>query len=585
MNKGSSLPKRLQIAIYNLKKNKNLIITKADKGGKAVIMNKDDYIDKMNSLLNDNNVYKKVLSDPLAKWQRNFNKELGKILTDFPDIFNKFKAYLPSLPSMYGLPKIHKENCPMRPIVSTINSVNYKLAAWLSKQLSPLLNNISGTHLKNTDDFICKVKDLNISRYKMVSFDVDSLFTNVPIDECIELLETKLESFSLDCPVPNNILIKLIKLCTSECFFKFNDCFYKQTIGLPMGNPISPILSNLYMEFFEKQLFQKIDQNIVWYRFVDDVFSLLPVSLDPLSLLNTLNNQKPSINFKLEIEDDNKLPFLDTLLVRDDINSHLKFTIYRKPTHSNSYLHYFSNHSINVKLATIANMFMRAYKICSPEFIDIEIKYLFKVFYKLGYPKILIDKAHYKARNRFYSDSNTTKSFNFENILVIPELDDNIQLKKIANKLNINLVVKGNDKIGDILNNNNLSSTDADTGGVIYQVKCGDCSSSYVGETANFKRRKYSHKYANKNFDTNNAIVKHKLESDHRVDIDGAAVILKENCTSKRKLLESVIIQNVENFNFNKFNLNCDIFSNEILFMKCKKLNKCLKQLTTNHIT
>ena len=79
LNKGSSLPKRLQIAIYNLKKNKNLIITKADKGGKAVIMNKEDYIDKMNSLLNDNNVYEKVLSDPLAKWQRNFNKELGKI--------------------------------------------------------------------------------------------------------------------------------------------------------------------------------------------------------------------------------------------------------------------------------------------------------------------------------------------------------------------------------------------------------------------------------------------------------------------------------------------------------------------------
>ena len=170
---------------------------------------------------------------------------------------------------------------------------------------------------------------------------------------------------------------------------------------------------------------------------------------------------------------------------------------------------------------------MRAYKMCSPEFIDIEVKYLFKVFYKLGYPKILIDKAHYKARNRFYSDSNTTKSFNFDNILVIPELDDNLQLKKIANKLNINLVVKGNDKICDILNNNNLSSTDADSGGVIYQVKCGDCSSSYVGETANFKRGKYSHKYANKNFETNNAIVKHKLESDHRVDINGTTVILK----------------------------------------------------------
>ena len=115
-------------------------------------------------------------------------------------------------------------------------------------------------------------------------------------------------------------------------------------------------------------------------------------------------------------------------------------------------------------------------KICGPEFIDVEVKYLFKgFFYRLGYPKILIDKAHYKARNRFYSDSNTTKSFNFDNILVIPELDDNIQLKNIANKLNINLVVKGNDKIGDMLNNSNLSSTDADTSGVICQVNVVKC--------------------------------------------------------------------------------------------------------------
>ena len=75
----------------------------------------------------------------------------------------------------------------------------------------------------------------------------------------------------------------------------------------------------------------------------------------------------------------------------------------------------------------------------------------------------------------------------------------------------------------------------------------------------------YQHKYALRNVDTSNAVVKHIVEENHRVVVDDATVIVKENDTRKRKLIESVLIQSTNNFNINQTNLNTDKFTNIIL--------------------
>ena len=108
-------------------------------------MEKDSCINKMNNFLQDTNIYKKELKrNPLKQWQTDYNKKLKSLLQDY-----LFKSYLLSLSKLYELPKIHKNNVPMRPIISAINSVSYKLAGWLSKILTPTLNRIAGTHPTN----------------------------------------------------------------------------------------------------------------------------------------------------------------------------------------------------------------------------------------------------------------------------------------------------------------------------------------------------------------------------------------------------------------------------------------------------
>jgi len=117
-----------------LSDNPNLLITRADKGNSTVVLDRDVYLDKMNDLLSDENTYIRIDKDPtkkisnelktlLARWQKN----------DYISI-NTYRSLRLSdgvLPRAYGLPKIHKQNCPLRIIVSSVNSPLHAFAAYL----------------------------------------------------------------------------------------------------------------------------------------------------------------------------------------------------------------------------------------------------------------------------------------------------------------------------------------------------------------------------------------------------------------------------------------------------------------------
>ena len=104
---------------------------------------------------------------------------------DNPDFHNKFLAFMPSLPYLYGLPKIHKENIPLRPIVSTTGPVTYKLSKFLASKLKQLNGQISSSFILNSEDFVDRISDMDLENKVMVSFDVKSLFTNVPLDQTL----------------------------------------------------------------------------------------------------------------------------------------------------------------------------------------------------------------------------------------------------------------------------------------------------------------------------------------------------------------------------------------------------------------
>ena len=89
---------------------------------------------------------------------------------------------------MYGLPKIHKDNVPIRPIISAIGTYNYRLAKYLTEILTPLVST-GNRILKDSFDFVNRVSKIEINdTHYVVSFDVESLFTNIPTLENINIL-------------------------------------------------------------------------------------------------------------------------------------------------------------------------------------------------------------------------------------------------------------------------------------------------------------------------------------------------------------------------------------------------------------
>ena len=273
-----NFPRRFTKALSELKKDQHLHITKADKSNAVVIMNKRDYISKMENLLSDENTYEKLQKNPIETVNSNFNKKVKSLLKDNEDILKSITSISPSLPYMYGVIKTHKPNNPVRPIISSVGSATYKLSKYLVSLLNPLIGTISDSHIKNNVNLLDKLNNTHMNcDFRLVSFDVCSLFTKVPVDDLLSFLPEVLDR--LELPFDNTVLINLIKLCILDSKFEFNGKYYSQKFGMAMGNPLSPVLSNLYMEFFESKILKIfLPKNAVWFRYVDDIICLWPIN-------------------------------------------------------------------------------------------------------------------------------------------------------------------------------------------------------------------------------------------------------------------------------------------------------------------
>ena len=222
---------------------------------------------------------------------------------------------------IYGLPKIHNPNIPLRPIVSCVNSLAYDLSAYLSDLLSPLTDLTSHT-VPNSTSFVQEISSLSIHADEtMVSFDVESFFTNVPIESALNAALQRLSAAS-SLPARTSLspsqITHLLGLVLRATYFSYNGSFYEQQEGAAMVSPVSAVIAHLYMEVFEEQALQSCDPQLrprVWKRYVDDTFVIsMRASVD--GLLAHLNNQQPTIRFTMEAEKDGKIAFLDTFRFR-----------------------------------------------------------------------------------------------------------------------------------------------------------------------------------------------------------------------------------------------------------------------------
>ena len=207
-----------------------------------------------------------------------------------------------NLARAYGLPKIHKENNPLRIIISDINSPTCILSKYLktiiTKSLPTPLSNI-----KNSWEFKQKIEKCKVPlNYVLLSLDVTSLFTNIPNKLVLIGLEKRWELIKNNTSIPKKSFLNAVEFILNSTFFKFNNKFYNQVSGTPMGSSISPIIADIVMVDLETEILPSFDFMIPWYfRYVDD--TILRVPLDKVdTVLRKFNSYNPRLQFTYEIE-------------------------------------------------------------------------------------------------------------------------------------------------------------------------------------------------------------------------------------------------------------------------------------------
>ncbi|XP_047989338.1 uncharacterized protein LOC125228720 [Leguminivora glycinivorella] len=302
-----------RLALKNLRANENILVLKADKGNATVVMDSTDYDDKIRLLLNDTNVYKPVSYDPTARVTRRIRaviRDYRELFQD--DVFDRLhRPRIVQSPKLYGLPKVHKANVPLRPIVSQIASPTYDLAKHVASVLQPLVGKTS-SFVKDSRHFVDILKDVKLEPDDiMVSFDVESLFTNVPVKECLEVVRTRLA----DNEILESVMV-LLRNCLEGSYFLYRQKHYLQIDGVAMGSPVAPVLANIWMEHFEANIDLQPWAVKLWKRYVDDVFCIMKGGKQEVEqLLQYLNSIHQKVKFTYELESDRSLPFLDIKVI------------------------------------------------------------------------------------------------------------------------------------------------------------------------------------------------------------------------------------------------------------------------------
>ncbi|XP_072017480.1 uncharacterized protein [Amphiura filiformis] len=298
-----------------------------------------------------------------------------------------------------------------------------------------------------------------------------------------------------------------------------------------MGSPVSPIISNLYMERFERialSSFPGIAPSR-WYRYVDDTFIIIKSNeLD--RFFNHINQIDPHIKFTQEGLSDNKLAFLDCL-VSVEVDRSLTVSVYRKQTHTDQYLQFGSNHPLIQKLGVVNTLFHRADSIITKDSDKItEYQHLRKALGNCGYQDWAINKALNKDNTKTAATS-SNQTGKTTSITIPYHGDLSEKLKRIYRDHGITTHFKPTNTIRQSLVHPKDKQPKGRISGVVYGARCSEeqaCQDSYIGETAQpLHNRMLQHRRASSG-GNDSAVFLHLKASGHHIDTKDVCILDRE---------------------------------------------------------
>ena len=555
------LSPRLREAAQQLRDNENIIIRRADKAMTYVILDRATYLSKCSDILQDTSKFVQISRNPTASLKSKVNSLLSVVNAVSGDLkFDYIQGdYAPGY--FYGNVKTHKPGFPLRPIISQTPTPTYSLAKRLNRIISPY---IPSTHsLRSTDEFIDILRSKKPAGF-MASLDAESLFTNVPVVRTVDIILGFVYHHSELPPpkMPKGIMKELLLACTTEAPFRCPEGkLYVQKDGIAMGSPLGVLFAQAFMAYVENEaLNNQSVKPLLYCRYIDDIF----VCVDNLHLLEELRYSLQSIsglNFSVELNSNNTLPFLDVLVeaAHDDFVT----SVYRKPTNVGNCMNGEGECSDTYKKGVIKAYVRRAISVCSSwHLLHAELQHLRQMLVNNGYSNTEFDKVTNDLLDRLVSrqtphqtndilvfyQNTYTNSYRLDEKCIKNIISKNCKPLNNLDVLKVIIVYKNPCSNSLVMKNNMSASPNAmSKTNVVYEYLCnsGDCASrnsTYIGHTTcSLSRRLTLH--LQRGAIHNHHQQYHHSKLDRSTIVNNTRIISQANDVRKLKMLEAVFIR------------------------------------------
>ena len=357
--------------------------------------------------------------------------------------------------------------------------------------------------VKDSFSFATDIRSQQSSLF-MVTMDVDSLFTNIPLSETIDICTELVFQETDKVDGLNKYEFKqLLTIATTESFILFDGKFYQQVDGVAMGSPLGPSLTNIFLGHNEMKWLAEcpVDCKPIYYkRYVDDIFLLFSNIESVDKFKQYMNSRHPNMHFTSETESDNSLPFLDIYVIRDQLN--FITSVYRKPTFSGVYTHYDSFLPSIYKSGLVSTLLFRAYTICSNwNQIHAEIMKLKSFMGKNGYPDSFVDRIISAFLSKLYTKKHCTTNDNHRKCFQIflpflgsfsKQMERKVKasIKRHLPDIEVKFIYRAATRLRTLFSFKDKIPSYLSSG-IIYKYKCGRCNSTYIGESTRHTKRRF----------------------------------------------------------------------------------------------
>ena len=371
----------------------------------------------------------------------------------------------------------------------------------------------------------------------MASLDVVNMYTNLNKKRILAAIEKRWIHLHNRINLSLTEFLEGISVFLDSTVFTFNNKFYRQLIGSPMGSCSSPMFGELIINSLEESCLNTLKNTVIFYRrYVDDTFIVFK-DTDSDLVLNTFNSYDNDnlLRFTMENETENKLNFLDMSVIRV-VDSFPLIDWYHKPTSTDRYLNFDSHHPVSMKKAIIYNLVDKAILLSNSRFHSKNLNYIQDSLLKNNFP-IQFIKKHIKKRifkikqdtlnnnnnnntnNNYDINNNNSRplSTSFKRSIVLPFVKNlNPLLKNTLKKHNISLINSTANKLNNFIKLGKDKLNVLDNRHAVYKIQCNDCLANYVGQTGcSVSRRMMEHKYATSKQDVRSVIAMHCKEKGH----------------------------------------------------------------------